>query len=131
MPSTVIKVRQQYSDVQEAALIEAVQAALCASFQLPSDDRDVRLLVHAPHRFAYPPTLTRPEAYTVIGIDAFAGRSLDAKRALYRAIVANLEPLGIPPDHTKVVLREIATENWGIRGGQAGCDVALGFRLDV
>ena len=39
--------------------------------------------------------------------DAFAGRSLDAKRALYRAIVDRLEPLGIPRDHVMTVLREI------------------------
>jgi hypothetical protein len=22
-------------------------------------------------------------------------------------------------------------QNWGIRGGQAGCDVELGFKIDV
>jgi phenylpyruvate tautomerase PptA (4-oxalocrotonate tautomerase family) len=68
---------------------------------------------------------------TLVSIDAFAGRSLDAKRKLYRAIVANLEPLGIPKDHVKIVLREIPRENWGIRGGQAGSDVDLGFKVDV
>jgi len=66
-----------------------------------------------------------------ISIDAFAGRSLDAKRNLYRTIAANLEPFGIPKDHVKILLREIAKENWGIRGGQAGCDVDLGFKIDV
>ena len=72
-----------------------------------------------------------PEMYTHISIDAIAGRSLDAKRALYTAIVSNLEQLGIPKDHVKVLLREIELENWGIRGGQAGCDVELGFQVEV
>jgi phenylpyruvate tautomerase PptA (4-oxalocrotonate tautomerase family) len=45
--------------------------------------------------------------------------------------VLNLEALGIPRDHVKIVLREIPRENWGIRGGQAGCDVELGFKVDV
>jgi hypothetical protein len=31
----------------------------------------------------------------------------------------------------KILLREIQKENWGIRGGQAGCDVELGFKIDV
>ena len=58
-------------------------------------------------------------------------RSLDAKRNLYMAIVKNLEPFGIPKNHVKILLREIPKENWGIRGGQAGCDVELGFKVDV
>jgi phenylpyruvate tautomerase PptA (4-oxalocrotonate tautomerase family) len=56
---------------------------------------------------------------------------MDAKRALYAAIVRNLEELGTPRDHVKILLREIPRENWGIRGGQAGCDVDLGFKVDV
>jgi phenylpyruvate tautomerase PptA (4-oxalocrotonate tautomerase family) len=67
----------------------------------------------------------------LISIDALAGRSLDAKRNLYQAIVGNLEPLGIPRDHTKILLREIPLEDWGLRGGQAGCDIDLGFKVDV
>ena len=64
-------------------------------------------------------------------IDAFAGRSLDAKRELYRTIAGNLEALGIPKDHVKIVLHEVPRENWGIRGGQAGSDVELGYKIDV
>ena len=62
---------------------------------------------------------------------ALAGRSLDAKRSLYKAIMTNLELLGIPKDHVKILLREVEKENSGIRGGQAGCDVDLGFKIDV
>jgi phenylpyruvate tautomerase PptA (4-oxalocrotonate tautomerase family) len=46
-------------------------------------------------------------------------------------IVENLQRLGIPIDHVKILIREIPKENWGIRGGQAGCDVELGFKIDV
>ena len=66
-----------------------------------------------------------------ISIDCFAGRSLEAKRNLYRSIVRNLEIFGIPNNHVKILLREIQRENWGIRGGQAGCDVDLGFKVEV
>ena len=131
MPTVLIEVRTQYTPQQEAVMIEAVHAALVEAFKIKPGDRDVRLVVHEPHRFAYPPACERPEAFTLIGIDAFAGRSVEAKRSLYRAIVANLEPLGIPKDHVKIVLREHPRENWGIRGGQAACDVDLGFKVDV
>lgn len=111
--------------------MEAVHAALRSAFKILPGDKNVRLVVHAPHCFACPPDRGKPQSYTHISIDAFAGRSLDAKRALYKAIVDNLAPLGIPGDHVKILLREITPENWGIRGGQAGCDVELGFKIEV
>jgi phenylpyruvate tautomerase PptA (4-oxalocrotonate tautomerase family) len=131
MPSVLIEVRQAYPRDKEEAIVEAVHAALREAFKVLPADRNVRLVVHEPHRFACPPNRPQPEAYTHVSIDAFAGRSLEAKRNLYRTIVANLEPLGIPKDHVKILLREIPRENWGIRGGQAGCDVDLGFKIDV
>ncbi len=131
MPSALIEVRKQYTQEQEIALMEAVHAALRDAFKILPGDKNVRLVVHAPHRFACPPDREKPESYTHISIDAFAGRSLDAKRNLYKAIVDKLEPFGIPRNHVKIMLREIPKENWGIRGGQAGCDVELGFKLEV
>ena len=131
MPTVLIEVRKPYTPEQEMGLMEAVHAALREAFKIKPDDRDVRLIVHEPHRFACPPTCEKPEAFTLVGIDAFSGRSVDAKRNLYGAIVANLEPFGIPRNHVKIVLREQPRENWGIRGGQAACDVDLGFKVDV
>ena len=129
MPATTIEVRTTYSPAEETAIIDAVHAALVEAFRIPAQDKTLRLIAHEPHRC--PPGKAKPEAFTLISIDAFAGRSLDAKRALFRAIVRNLELLGIPPDHVKVVLREHPTSNWGIRGGQAGCDVEIGFKVEV
>lgn len=131
MPSVMIEVRRIYSQEQEVVLMDAVHGALIEAFKIVPTDKNVRLMVHEPHRFACPPGKQKPEYYTHISIDAFAGRSLDAKRTLYQAIVNNLEPLGIPKDHVKILLREIQKENWGIRGGQAGCDVELGFKIEV
>ena len=131
MPSVLIEVRQHYSSEREAALIDAVHSALREAFKILPEDKNVRLLVHEPHRFACPPDRPKPELYTHISIDAFAGRSLEAKRNLYQAIVRNLEACGIPRDHVKILLREIPRENWGLSGGQAGCDIELGFEIEV
>ena len=79
----------------------------------------------------YSPTLSSPEAYTLVVVDCFAGRSVDAKRALYREVSRRLGVLGIPADHITVIVRDIETTNWGIRGGQAACDVDLGFDVNV
>ena len=131
MPSILIEVRKKYRQEEEIALMEAVHAALLEAFRILPHDKNIRLVVHEPHRFACPPDREKPEFYTHISIDAFTGRSLDAKRNLYMAIVKNLAPFGIPKNHVKILLREIPKENWGIRGGQAGCDVELGFKVDV
>lgn len=131
MPSTLIEVRRQYTPDEEVALIDAVHAALVEGFRIPLDDKTVRLVAHEPHRFACPPDREQPERYTQVSIDAFAGRSLTAKRRLYQAIVKNLEALGIPRNHVKILLREIPLENWGLAGGQAGRDIDVGFKIDV
>jgi phenylpyruvate tautomerase PptA (4-oxalocrotonate tautomerase family) len=131
MPLTTIEVRTTYTPQQEVAIIEAVQAALVLGFKIPLQDRHVSLVVHAPHRSITPPHLAQPERFTLVNIDAFQGRSVQAKRNLYQAIVAGLEPVGIPRDHVLICLREISNENWGIRGGQAACDVDLGFEVNI
>lgn len=131
MPAVQIEVRQHYDFETELAFIDAVHLALVEAFKIPLEDRNIRFIVHEPHRFQCPSDKSQPELFTVISIDCFAGRSLDAKRNLYQAIVRNLSVLRIPADHINILLREIPTENWGIRGGQAACDIDLGFTVQV
>lgn len=131
MPTVLIEVRRRYQPAEEVAIIDAVHAALVTAFQIPAKDKNVRLIVHEPHRFAVPEHLAQPEYRTLISIDCFTGRSLDAKRALYAGIVENLAALGIPRDHVMITLHEVDRQNWGIRGGQAASDVELGFNVRV
>jgi phenylpyruvate tautomerase PptA (4-oxalocrotonate tautomerase family) len=131
MPTVLIETRCQRPPIDESAMIDAVHQALVHAFKIPKHDKDVRLVVHEAHRFACPPGKAEPALYTHISIDAFTGRSLEAKRTLYKTIVNNLEPFGIPNDHVKVVLRESPMPNWGVRGGQAACDIDVGFKIDV
>ncbi|TXJ06303.1 MAG: tautomerase family protein [Acinetobacter sp.] len=131
MPSVMIEVRREYTAEQEIAIIDAVQSALVKHFQIPAKDKHIRFFAHLPHRFACPPDQEQSEFYTQISIDAFAGRSLEAKRNLYQGIVSNLALLGISPNYVSILIREIPLENWGIRGGQAACDIDLGFKVNV
>ena len=55
MPSVLIEVRRQYTLEQEVALMEAVHRALREAFKIGPGDKNVRLIVHEPHRFGYPP----------------------------------------------------------------------------
>lgn len=129
MPSTVVEVVDIYSPEDEAAILEAVQAALVEALRIPEGDRSVRLVAHEPHRFLR--GAGRSDRCTIVGIDLFEGRSMDAERELYRALVRNLGELSVPPDDVKVLLREIPPEHWGIRGGRPASEVDLGFKVDV
>jgi phenylpyruvate tautomerase PptA (4-oxalocrotonate tautomerase family) len=112
MANTTIEVRRKYAPAEEEKIIAAVHAAQMEGRKTPDWDRTIRLVAHDPHRFVSPPGLG--DRYTLVEIDLFPGRSVYAKRRLYKALVRNLGTLGIPADHVKVLLRESATENWGV-----------------
>lgn len=130
MPSTLIEVRREYSPQQQVALIDAVHGALVAAFRIPEEDRFLRVLSYPPHAMVNGLTAGVADGYTRVTIDCFTGRSIEAKRNLYREIVERLELLGIPRDDVSILLRESAPENWAA-GGRAASDYDLGFDVNV
>ncbi|MHA7987143.1 tautomerase family protein [Rathayibacter sp. CAU 1779] len=130
MPSVLIEVRRDYTSDEEVAIIDAVHGALVAAFTIPEDDRFSRLISYAPHRMVDGLAAGTSDEYTRVTIDCFSGRSIDAKRNLYREIVERLEQLGIPRDKVSILLRESDRENWG-GGGVAASDKELGFTIEV
>jgi phenylpyruvate tautomerase PptA (4-oxalocrotonate tautomerase family) len=128
MPNTLIATRSGWI-IDPAAVIDAVQSALREALKIPEWDRTLRLIEHPAPHFAIPPG--RGEKFTLVEVTMFSGRSMDAKRALYRAIVRNLAALGIPALDIKITLIEIPPENWGVRGGMPASETDLGFKIDV
>ncbi|MDK2176163.1 tautomerase family protein [Acinetobacter baumannii] len=57
--------------------------------------------------------MMKPEYFTLIQIDYFAGRSIETKRILYQSIIKNLSILDMLDNPIKILIREIFTENWG------------------
>jgi phenylpyruvate tautomerase PptA (4-oxalocrotonate tautomerase family) len=129
MPSTLVSIRKARPPAERAALVEAVHAALVEGIKIPQQDRTVRLQTFAPEDFAVGPKAG--ENYTLVEVSLFSGRSLDAKRALYEALVRRLGELGIAPLDVKVILHEVPRENWGLRGGVPGSELELGFKVEV
>lgn len=130
MPSVLIEVRRAYSPDEEVAIIDAVHAALVAAFKIPEEDRFSRLVSYEPHRMVDGPLPGQSDGYTRVTIDCFSGRSIEAKRRLYREIVERLETFGIPRDKVSILLRESDEENWGA-GGEPASDRDLGFAVKV
>jgi len=129
MPLVRIEIRRGRTPAEKRALMEAIHSALVEALQIPDWDRTQRLIEHEAEDFEIPPGKT--ERYTLIEITMFPGRSLDAKRRLYRALVQNLGALGIAASDTFIVLHEPPMENWGIRGGVPASEVEIGFKVDV
>ena len=128
MPSTRITTGI-WARGSEREVIETVQSALLSALKIPDYDRDVVLDIYDAATRIVP--TGRSERYTRIEVVMFSGRSLDAKRALYQALVANLSALGVPATEIKIILQEVPAENWGLRGGQPASEIDLGFKVDV
>jgi len=128
MPSTRI-LTGSWARGSEARVIEAVQAALLSALKLPDDDRDIVLDLYEGRCRAVP--AGRSERYTRIEVTMFSGRSMEAKRGLYKTLVENLSTVGVPKTETKIILIEVPAENWGLRGGQPASEIDLGFKVDV
>jgi phenylpyruvate tautomerase PptA (4-oxalocrotonate tautomerase family) len=129
MPLVRIEILKGRSVAEKKRLFQVVHESLVEAFAIPDSDRTQRLIEHDPENFEIEPG--HSEKYTLVEITAFPGRSPEAKRALYAAIVRNLGAAGVPADDVLVVLHEPPMQNWGIGGGRSADEVDLGFRVDV
>jgi hypothetical protein len=129
MPDILTEVRGSWLQGKQAAFLEAIHQAVVQAFKTPNDEPLARLIEHSASSYLTP--FAAGERFTRIEIVLFGGRSLEAKRELYRAMVRNLQPFDVPAEDVKVVLIETTPENVGFRGGQAACDLDLGYALQV
>jgi hypothetical protein len=129
MPDILVEVRGAWLSGKQTAFLQAVHRAVVQALNTPDDEPLARLIEHPVASYLMPSSAG--ERFTRIEIVLFAGRALEAKRQLYRAMVEHLRPFGVPPDDVKIVLVEIASKDVGFRGGQAACDVDLGYAVQV
>lgn len=128
MPSTRVDIIKGWLGNRRADFLEAIQQALIEGIRIPENDRDIRLTEYDPGDVIKPVGSTPRHA--VIEISLLTGRSIEAKRRLYSALVTRLAPFGLEPADVKVALIEIDAENWGLRGLPAS-EIDLGFKVDV
>jgi 5-carboxymethyl-2-hydroxymuconate isomerase len=95
MPLVRLEVRQGRSATQKQALLDAAHAALVEALDIPDDDRMQRIVEHARDHFELPPGSS--DDFVLVEVTMFAGRSRQAKRQLYQALVRNLGKLGVAP----------------------------------
>ncbi|HVX79109.1 MAG TPA: tautomerase family protein [Bradyrhizobium sp.] len=129
MPDVLVEVRQGWLGNEGTRFLHAIHAGIVEALRTPEDDKILRLVEHAPAHFAIP--ASAGERYTHIEITMFAGRTLAAKRTLYKAIVNRLGSFGVPENDIKIILIEVSPESVGMRGGYAACDLDIGYEIKV
>lgn len=129
MPVTLVSILEGRTPAQKLSLMEAVQTAIATTLKLPPHDRNLRLCVHSRDEWLLPEG--KGDAYTLVEIALFAGRTPETKSALYAAIVDALEGQGVPRGDVFLRIIEQPRENFGIRGGIRADLVDLGYQVKV
>ena len=130
MPLVKIEMMKGRNPRQKKLILDGIHQALVDSIKIPVKDRKQRIYELEPEDFEV--GSYKKENYLLIEITMFKGRSLEAKKLLYKKIVSNLtNALGIEGNEILIVLYEPPLENWGIRGGQLASDVNLGYKIDI
>ena len=113
--------RDHLSDVLHGCVVDA--------FAYPPDKRAHRFFALDEADFRYPPG--RSEDYTILELLLFEGRSVAAKKELYRLLYERFEAeLGIAPVDLEITLIETPRHDWGIRG-VPGDELGLDYRVNV
>ncbi len=112
-----------------AALSDAIHAAIMAALAYPAEKRFHRFLALDEGDFIYPSD--RSDRYIIIEISLFEGRSIEAKKALIKALYDRIPAAtGIVPQDIEITLFETPRHHWGIRG-LPGDEIGLNYQVEV
>ncbi len=114
-------IKETLSDVIHSCMVEALQ--------FPSDKKFHRFFPMDKEDFYF--ASGRTEAYTVIEVSMFEGRTVEAKKQLLKLLFERINSeLGISSQDVEVTIFETPKHNWGIRG-LPGDELALNYKVNV
>src|SRR5688572_16488777 len=123
MPFVEIFTAPGRSSARARELADAVHRALVATIGIPADDRFQAILPGAGAQLLYDPSylgIERSADFTLVRVTLRRGRSVEQKRALYRAIAEGAsQAAGTRPDDVMVVLVENDLPDWSFGEGIA------------
>ena len=122
MPLVRISLREGKSPSYLEAIGEAIHQAMVETINVPADDRFQIFTEHSPEGLVYDEKylgIERSDDIVLIQITLNLGRTLDQKRALYRAIAEKLaKDPGLRRQDVLVSLVEVPKENWSFGNGE-------------
>ena len=114
-------IREKMSDIVHECIMEA--------FQYPKEKKAHRFIYIDKDSFFY--FEGRTAKHTIIEINIFEGRSVEAKKNLYRLLFDRFDTeLNITPMDLEITLFETPRHNWGIRG-KSGDELTLNYKVEV
>lgn len=120
--------REQLEPIK-SRLSDVIHQCVMEALQYPANKRAHRFLHLDKSDFYYPEG--RSDRYTIIEISMFEGRSVEAKKNLYRLLFRKIhDELGIAPLDVEITIFETPRHNWGIRG-KAGDELDLDYQVEV
>jgi phenylpyruvate tautomerase PptA (4-oxalocrotonate tautomerase family) len=97
--------------------------AMTGTLRVPVDDRFQVITEHPRGNFVFDPGylgITRTDDCVFIQVTLNAGRTVDVKRAFYRAVADGLhQRLGLRREDVFISLVEVPKENWSFGNGEA------------
>lgn len=130
MPLVKIEMLKGKTSEYKKTMLDQIHQALVDILKIPDDDRMQRLYELDKENFEM--SANKTDDIILIELTIFKGRSYEAKKNLYHAIVDNLhKALGIKRTDVIIVIHEPPLENWGVAGGKPASEVDFGFKIDV
>jgi phenylpyruvate tautomerase PptA (4-oxalocrotonate tautomerase family) len=128
MPQTKIYGNADFIQQNREILSNTIHSCIVDALNYPPEKKFQRFFPLQAEDFE---STDRTKQYIIIEILMFTGRSTEAKKSLYRLLFERLkEKLDINPLDIEIILFEIPSHNWGLRG-VAGDELNLSYKVDV
>lgn len=123
MPLVRIDLPQGKSPEYRHHVGDVVYEAMRTTLNVPENDRFQVITEHAPGGLVIDPTylgIARGDDALMIQVTLNAGRSVELKKAFYKAVADGLhERLGLRREDVLIQLVEVPKENWSFGNGEA------------
>ena len=123
MPLVRIALRKGTTPDFRRVLSDSIHRAMVDTIGIPEQDKFQIITEHDDSALIYDPSylgISRTDDVVLIQITLNAGRTLEAKKALYARIAELVrESPGVRPEDVFVSLVEVAKENWSFGNGIA------------
>lgn len=118
---SLIPIREKLSHIIHSCMVEALA--------LPADKKFHRFFPMEKENFYF--ANGRTEAYTIIEISMFEGRTVEAKKQVINLLFERLNrELNLSPQDVEITIFETPKHNWGIRG-LPGDELSLNYKVNV
>jgi 4-oxalocrotonate tautomerase len=123
MPLARIDLSRSASSETVRAIADVVYDAMVAVANVPANDRFQVVTRHAADELVYPAEGYLGMTYTpdivFIQVTWNSGRSVDVKKAFYKAVATGIaDKTGIRPQDVVINLVDVAREDWSFGGGE-------------